>query len=103
VTRDDIIANMERWRWMPADMGDFHVFVNIPEFRLYVEQGSVADGYEVAYTTRVVTGKTTNQTPVFSDEIEHIVVNPYWNVPSSIATKEIGPHLRANPGAALRR
>jgi murein L,D-transpeptidase YcbB/YkuD len=78
-------------------MGDFHVLVNIPEFRLYVEQGSEATGFEVAYTTRVVTGKPTNQTPIFSDEIEHIVVNPYWNVPSSIATKEIAPHLAANP------
>lgn len=99
VTRDDIIANMERWRWLPADMGDFHVLVNIPEFRLFVEKGhDDAKGFEVAYTTRVVTGKPTNQTPIFSDEIEHIVVNPYWNVPASIAKKEIGPHLAANPG-----
>ncbi len=98
VTREDIIANMERWRWMPEDMGKFHVFVNIPEFRLFVEQGTAAEGYEVAYTTRVVTGKPTNQTPIFSDEIEHIVVNPYWNVPSSIATKEIAPLLMVNPG-----
>jgi murein L,D-transpeptidase YcbB/YkuD len=98
VTRDDILANMERWRWMPEDMGDFHVLVNIPEFRLYVEQGSEARGFEVAYTTRVVTGKPTNRTPIFSDEIEHIVVNPYWNVPPSIASKEIAPQLAANPG-----
>lgn len=92
-SKGDIIANMERWRWMPEDMGAFHVEVNIPEFRLAV----VDNGIET-YTTRVVTGKPSNQTPVFSDEIEHIVVNPYWNVPDSIATKEIGPKLSTDPG-----
>lgn len=92
-TKDDIIANMERWRWEPTDFGDFHVFVNLPEFRLRI----MDDGAE-SYTTRVVIGTTKHQTPVFSDEIEHIVVNPYWNVPASIARNEIKPHLLANPG-----
>ncbi len=92
-TKDDIIANMERWRWEPEEFGKFHVFVNLPEFRLRI----MDDGKE-AYTTRVVIGTTKHQTPVFSDEIEHIVVNPYWNVPASIATNEIKPHLLANPG-----
>ena len=92
-TKDDIIANMERWRWEPEDFGKFHVFVNLPEFRLRIMQ----DGQE-QYTTRVVIGTPKHQTPVFSDEIEHIVVNPYWNVPASIAANEIKPHLLANPG-----
>ncbi len=96
-TREDIIANMERWRWLPEDLGDFHVLVNIPEFRLFVESGNEVTGYGVDYTTRIVVGTPKNQTPVFSDEIEHIVVNPYWNVPSSIARNEIGPELAANP------
>ncbi|HQZ13155.1 MAG TPA: peptidoglycan-binding protein, partial [Devosia sp.] len=64
-TREDIIANMERWRWEPADYGDFHVAVNIPEFRLVV-----MDRGQLHYTTRVVVGTPKNQTPVFSDEIE---------------------------------
>ena len=97
-TKEDILANMERWRWLPEDLGDFHVHVNLPEFRLFVENGTTATGYEVAYTTRIVIGTPKNQTPVFSDEIEHVVVNPYWNVPSSIAKNEIAPHLAANPG-----
>jgi len=91
-TKDDIIANMERWRWEPEDFGKFHVFVNLPEFRLRIME----DG-EQKYTTRVVIGTPKNQTPVFSDEIEHIVVNPYWNVPASIKANEIRPHLLANP------
>jgi len=96
-TREDIIANMERWRWMPETLGNFHVLVNIPEFRLYVERGDHDAGYEVAYTTRVVVGTPKNQTPIFSDQIRHIVVNPYWNVPASIAKNEIAPKLAANP------
>lgn len=92
-TKEDIIANMERWRWMPDELGDFNVFVNIPEFRLAITKGG-----EQQYTTRVVVGTTKNQTPVFSDNIRHIVVNPYWNVPSSIARNEIAPRLMSNPG-----
>ncbi len=78
-TTEDIIANMERWRWMPEGLGEFYVFVNIPEFRLAVMRGD-----EVTHSTRVVVGKPQFKTPVFSDEIEHVVVNPFWNVPASI-------------------
>ncbi|MHB1110611.1 MAG: L,D-transpeptidase family protein [Devosia sp.] len=92
-TKDDIIANMERWRWQPEDFGKLHVQVNIPEFKLVI-----MDGDNQTYSTRVVVGTPKNQTPVFNDEIEHIVVNPYWNVPSSIATNEIAPRLAGNPG-----
>ena len=92
-TKEDIIANMERWRWEPNDYGKFEVEVNIPEFRLWIKK----DG-EVVYTTRVVVGRPQNQTPVFNNSIKHIVVNPYWNVPSSIAVNEIKPHLISNPG-----
>jgi murein L,D-transpeptidase YcbB/YkuD len=92
-TKEDIIANMERWRWEPNDFGVFEVTVNIPEFRLWI----VNKG-DIAYTTRVVVGRPENRTPVFNDEIEHIVVNPYWNVPPSIAVNEIKPALVKNPG-----
>ena len=93
VSRADILANMERWRWMPRDLGEFHVFVNIPEFRLRINR----DGAET-YTTRVVVGTVKNQTPVFSDNIRHLVVNPYWNVPSSIVRGEVAPAVLRNPG-----
>ncbi|WP_338720979.1 L,D-transpeptidase family protein [Devosia sp. XK-2] len=91
--REDIIANMERWRWMPSDLGDFTVFVNIPEFRL-----SILRYGQEEYTTRVVVGTTKNQTPIFSDNIRHLVVNPYWNVPASIIRGEIAPAVLRNPG-----
>jgi len=79
-----IAINMERWRWMPRDLGATHVLVDLPAFRLHV----VKDGQEV-YETRVIIGKPTNQTPVLSSAINNIVVNPYWNVPVSIALKEL--------------
>ncbi|MEP7241640.1 MAG: peptidoglycan-binding protein, partial [Devosia sp.] len=63
ISKDDIIANMERWRWEPDDFGAFHVEVNIPEFTVWI----MKDG-EPVHTTRVVVGRPTNQTPVFSDE-----------------------------------
>lgn len=93
-----IIANMERWRWLPRDMGTFHIMVNVPEFMARV----VADG-ETSHETRVVVGKRENQTPIFSDLMDHIVVNPYWNVPYSIATKEMLPSIRANPASYFSR
>lgn len=93
-----ILANMERWRWMPRDLGRFHVFVDIPAFTAEV----VHDG-SVDYTTRVVVGATRTPTPVFSDTIRFLVVNPYWNVPVSIASKEMLPAIRANPDGYFSR
>lgn len=87
-------ANMERWRWMPRDLGRKHILVNIPHYTVRVEK----DG-RVEYEGRVVVGKPQHKTPMFSDEMEHVVVNPYWYVPRSIATNEILPQLATNPGA----
>jgi murein L,D-transpeptidase YcbB/YkuD len=93
ISREDIVANMERWRWLPHDLGQFHVLVNIPEFRV-----SVVENDNVDFSTRVVVGKPSTPTPMFSNSIKNIVVNPYWNVPASIISKEIAPHMLSNPG-----
>jgi L,D-transpeptidase YcbB len=84
-----ILVNMERWRWLPHDLGPYYVTVNIPEFMLRV----VGDNTTV-HSTRVVTGKPDKQTPVFSGEMQEIVFNPFWNVPTSIKVEEIRPYLR---------
>jgi len=89
----DIIANMERWRWMTRDLGKLHVAANIPSYDVTV----MKDGVNI-HRTRVVVGKPKHKTPVFSDQMEYVVVNPYWNVPYSIASKELLPSIRANPG-----
>ncbi|GAF73242.1 unnamed protein product, partial [marine sediment metagenome] len=87
-----VLVNMEQWRWMPEDLGAFHVRVNIPEFRLRVVRRG-----QVMHQTRVIVGKPHQKTPVFSDEMEHVIVNPYWNVPLSIKRNEMLPSLLANP------
>jgi murein L,D-transpeptidase YcbB/YkuD len=88
-----ILVNMERWRWLPNDLGPFYVTVNIPEFTLrVVEEG------QLVHTARVVVGKPDKQTPVFSDEMEELVFNPYWNVPNSIKNEEIAPYFSQGGG-----
>jgi murein L,D-transpeptidase YcbB/YkuD len=84
-----LLINMERWRWLPHDLGEFFVTVNIPEFMLRVVKDNQA-----LFTTRVVVGKTDKQTPIFSNEMQTIVFGPYWNVPTSIKIEEIRPYLR---------
>ncbi|MBY6242261.1 murein L,D-transpeptidase [Methylosinus sp. Sm6] len=84
--RAEIIANMERWRWLPRDLGGDRIEVNIPDFELAV----VRDG-EVTHRARVIVGKEGTPTPVFSDAMQFIIVNPYWNVPPSILNKEMLP------------
>ncbi|WP_181706607.1 L,D-transpeptidase family protein [Chthonobacter rhizosphaerae] len=101
VDRDEegeILANMEMWRWMPRDLGTDHVIVNVPEFMVRVVRHGA-----VTHTARVVVGTVKNQTPVFSDEMEYLVVNPYWNVPESIKIKEMLPEIQANPAAYFQR
>ncbi len=88
-----ILANMERWRWLPHDLGQLYVTVNIPEFMLRVVEDD-----EKIHETRVVVGKPHQQTPVFSDEMETVVFNPYWNVPNSIKQNEIAPYIQQGGG-----
>jgi L,D-transpeptidase YcbB len=90
--------NLERWRWIPRRLGDPHVFVNIPGFALELVRGGVS-----AWRTRIVVGKAFTPTPVFSDQIVAVVVNPPWNVPESIALGEYLPELRKDPRAFERR
>jgi murein L,D-transpeptidase YcbB/YkuD len=93
-----ILASMEMWRWLPRDLGSEYVLVNIPEYMVRV----VRDGV-VTHETRVVVGTAANQTPVFSDKMEYLVVNPSWNVPNSIATNEMLPEILADPAGYFQR
>lgn len=88
-----ILANMERWRWIPGSLDKLNIRVNVPEYRF-----RVFDGDKVVHTERVVVGKLKNQTPIFSDKMEYLVFHPYWNVPNSIKVKELLPHLRRGGG-----
>lgn len=87
-----IVANMERWRWLPRDLGQAYVMVNIPEYMV-----RVVDGGRVIHDTRVVVGKPESPTPLLTHDMEYVVVNPSWNVPPSIARKEMLPNLQRDP------
>jgi L,D-transpeptidase YcbB len=93
----EILANMERWRWMPRDMGETHIEVNIPDYEaVVIEKG------EVIERNRVVVGKEETPTPVFSETMRFLIVNPSWNVPQSIIRKEMLPRLAADPNYLSR-
>jgi murein L,D-transpeptidase YcbB/YkuD len=89
---DTVIANMERWRWYPRDLGKAHVVVNQPDFSLKV----MHNGAEV-WTTRIVIGKTDMPTPLLSETMKYITINPTWNVPPSIVHNEYLPALQQDP------
>jgi murein L,D-transpeptidase YcbB/YkuD len=83
---EQIRLSLERWRWLPRDLGDPHILVNIPGYLLEVwEHG------KVPVRMRVVVGRKDTPTPIFNDRMTHIVFSPYWNVPSSIAQGETLP------------
>jgi murein L,D-transpeptidase YcbB/YkuD len=97
--RDDniIMANMERWRWVPRDLGKAHVVLNIPDFSLRVYN----NGAQV-WQTRVVVGKPGTPTPLLSETMKYITVNPTWNVPPSIIYNEYLPALQQDPTVLQR-
>lgn len=95
---DQMLLNMERRRWMPDDPGETYVFVNLADFVL-----KLVDGPRTILDTRVIVGKPYHRTPVFSDVMRYIVINPYWTVPPSIAKKEMLPKLREDPNYLVDR
>ncbi len=92
-----IALNLERWRWLPADLGERHILVNIPEYRL-----EVWDHDTVPLSMRVVVGKKDTPTPIFNDDMTHVIFAPYWNIPTTIAKNETLPHALRDP-AFLQR
>ncbi len=88
-----LLANMEEWRWMMADMGDLYILANVPEFMLHL----VKNGQTI-WSERIVAGETGKQTAIFSRRIKHIVLRPKWRVPESIKVKELWPSLLRGGG-----
>ena len=87
----NIAQNMERWRWLNRDLGDYHILVNIAAFQLQIIQDE-----KVVFEMPVVVGKNYRQTPVFSGMMDHLVLNPYWNIPHTILVEDIIPKARNN-------
>jgi murein L,D-transpeptidase YcbB/YkuD len=87
-----IILNMESWRWVSRHPGDWFLVVNIPSFDLTAVRHDKVD-----LTMPVIVGQAYNMTPVFSDNVRYVVFNPYWDVPLSIAQKEMLPKVQKDP------
>jgi len=91
-------VNMERRRWMNRDLGDLHIFVNLADQYLKVVKDD-----KTIHTALLVVGKPFTRTPIFSEKMTYVVLNPYWSVPPSIANKEYLVKLRQDPGILNRQ
>ena len=100
VQMQQVIVNLERRRWLNYDLGARHIFVNQASFTAYVMDYGLP-----SLVTRVVVGKTASkyQTPEFIDEMTHMMANPSWNVPQSIASQEYLPQLLRDPSVLARQ
>lgn len=93
-----LAKNLARWRWMPAELGDRYVLVNIAS-----QQATLWDGGILIGEWRVIIGKPTTRTPVFTTDVTGVILNPWWEIPASIAAEGIGSFVRRNPAAARAR
>ena len=87
-----IELNLERWRWLPQNLGNPYIMVNIAGYGLEVVENETP-----VLTMKIVVGTAFQKTPVFSGKMTYIEMNPYWNVPHSIATEETLEKIRKNP------
>jgi len=95
---EQILMNLQRWRWMPRELGDRYVFVNVPAYQMQVMEGD-----KPVLAMRVVVGDPKHETPLFSDEMTTVVFSPNWNVPESIIRNEMLPKLVDDPGYLQRQ
>ncbi len=93
----EIQLNLARWRWLPPDLGKRYVAVNVPDFRL-----DLVEGRRRVLSMRVVVGKLGSPTPLFTDRITHVEVNPFWNIPNGIAANEIAPLVHSDESYLAR-
>jgi len=91
-TVDRVMANMERWRWMPRDFGHSYVMVNIPDFTL-----KVVNNHQIIWRTKIVAGKPQTPTPLLAASMDNVLVNPSWYVPQSIIQNELLPLYASDP------
>ncbi|MEN8258755.1 MAG: L,D-transpeptidase family protein [Thermodesulfobacteriota bacterium] len=93
-----IKTNMERWRWIPHDLGRRYILVNIADFTL-----KVFDNSQKVLESRVVVGKPHRSTPLFSDSVEYLVINPYWYLPETIIVEDVAPKIISDPDYLARQ
>ncbi len=93
---EQIRLSLERWRWLPDQVGDRIIAVNMPQFKLFGLEKRTADFYDPVLNMKVIIGKAykRHQTPIFTGMMRYVVFSPYWNVPYSILKKELLPKIR---------
>jgi murein L,D-transpeptidase YcbB/YkuD len=91
-----IVLNMERWRWMPEDLGEAYVWNNIPEYTTRTIKGT-----ETIFKEKIIVGLPQWSTPIFSESMKTVVFNPSWGMPDGIKTRELQPRLRSAGGGFL--
>ena len=89
---DTVKANLERWRWLPRNLGDTYVMVNVPDFTL-----KLVHDHHVVWRTKIVAGKPQTPTPMVSASMDQVIVNPSWYVPQSIIHNELLPLYESDP------
>jgi murein L,D-transpeptidase YcbB/YkuD len=95
---EQLKANMERWWRMPIDLGTRYLMVNIPDYQLYIVENNT-----VVKSIRAIVGKQDRRTPVFSTKMTYLELNPYWNVPQKIASRDLLPRIQKNPQFLIRQ
>ena len=98
VKRQKLAANLDRWRWLPRNLGDRYIFVNVPEYTT-----ELIDGGELIARHKVVVGATKTPTPQLSSTVKGAIFNPKWYLPQSIIAEGIGDTIRTNPAAATAK
>lgn len=95
MTKEDrynqILVNLERWRWYPRNLGEHYILINIPQYKLAV----VKDG-DTIRSHDIIAGTKNRQTPIFSDRLDHIVLNPTWTLPPTIKAEDVIPKAKTD-------
>ncbi len=89
--KEQIIANLERWKWFPKEMGNEYIIVNIPDYRL-----TLVKGKDTIRTHKVIVGRAKRKTPILSSKLSHAVFNPTWTVPPTILKEDVIPAILKN-------
>lgn len=93
-----IELNLERWRWIPRDLGNRYILVNIADYSL-----AVVENQETVLEMKVVVGRAYRQTPVFSEKMRYLVLNPSWTIPLKIAVEDKLPVILKDPDYLIKQ
>jgi L,D-transpeptidase YcbB len=91
--REQIIVNLERWKWFPDTFGEAYILVNLPEYKL-----SYVDKNDTVTTERIIIGKASRKTPILTSKLTNFVFNPTWTVPPTILKEDLTPAAKKNSG-----